>query len=219
MNAASSYSWGLPSRAKVWLYLRINFLLCALFALVYGGTNWLAAAGGRAFHLYAAWELSIPLVPAAIVIYFSIGLLFWLPLFVFDERALVALAKQFALGTLVAGLIFVLLPASLGYERLPPTGGFQQVFSLLHSIDQKFNTVPSLHVTYSTLIFGALYRIARTFQARLAWMWWWSCICVSVLLVHQHHVVDIFAGVVLGAILLINFCRTANGTKVRVIRS
>ena len=57
----------------------------------------------------------------------------------------------------------------------------------------------------STLILGALHSGSTNSRARLFWLIWWGGVCASVLLVHQHHVIDVIAGTALGAVLLRNF--------------
>src|SRR5687768_2100766 len=49
----------------------------ALFFLVYGGTNWFASTRGGLPSVSFAWERFIPFVPAMIVPYVSIDLLFF----------------------------------------------------------------------------------------------------------------------------------------------
>ena len=195
-----AFIWALPSRSKFFLYLRLNLLLSVLFCAIYGLTNLLAKERAGTTELHAQWEVGIPLVPAAILVYFSIVVLFWLPLFILGSKHLRLLARQFAFATIAAGAVFVLLPAKLGFAREAPSGAFQQIFSLLHQLDQPFNTLPSLHVAYSTLMLGTL-NIASP-GARPIWFGWWCAICVSVVLVHQHHLVDVVAGTALGILLL-----------------
>jgi membrane-associated phospholipid phosphatase len=192
----------LPSRAVLWLYVRINIALTLLFVIIYGGANALAARKAAQTTLFMPWELGIPFVPGALLVYQSIGILFWLPLFVFDEMGLRHLAWRFAGVTCVAGVIFILFPVRAGFGRPEVNGLFQQAYAVLRLLDHPYNTVPSLHIAYSTLLLGALYRVSGNGQWRCLWAFWWSAIGVSVLWVHQHHVVDVVAGAVLGAAFL-----------------
>lgn len=186
-----------PDGTRWAVFLRLHVLLTLLFAVVYGGSNWIAVASGRGVTLHFAWELSIPLVPPAILIYFSIALLFWLPLFVCSIDGLLGLGRRFALATLAAGLLFVAIPVRSGFARIPPEGAFQAVFAGLWQVDGAFNSMPSLHIAYSTLVFCALSgRVAAT-HLRLLGGLWFLAICSSVLLVHQHHLADIVGGIAL----------------------
>lgn len=190
-------TWAWPNRAQWAVFLRLYVLLTVLFMAVYGGANWIAAHSGRDVSLHFAWELAIPLVPAAILIYFSIALLFWLPLFVCSLGGLRTLGRRIALATLAAGVLFVAFPVRSGFARMPPEGVFHEVFAALWQLDGAFNSVPSLHIAYSTLVFCALSgRVAAT-HLRLLGGVWYVAICASVLLVHQHHLVDIVGGIAL----------------------
>jgi membrane-associated phospholipid phosphatase len=150
-------------------------------------------------HLYADWELGIPFVPGAIAVYFSISLVFALPVLALDECGLSRMARAFAGCTCVAGVMFVAMPFRIGFERPPSVAGFESIYSALYRFDAPFNTVPSLHIAYSTLILWTLASGTASRPARLALVGWWLAICASVLLVHQHHVVDVVTGIALGA--------------------
>lgn len=190
-------AWSWPDGARWAVFLQLHVLLTFLFAAVYGGSNWIAARSGRDVNLHFAWELAIPLVPSAILIYFSIVLLFWLPLFVCSIEGLRALGRRFALATMAAGLLFVAFPVRSGFVRIPPEGPFEALFSTLWQLDGAFNSIPSLHIAYSTLVFYALSARVASTPLRLIGGLWYLAICTSVLTVHQHHVADIAGGIAL----------------------
>jgi membrane-associated phospholipid phosphatase len=107
-------------------------------------------------------------------------------------------AGAFALATGVAGLCFLLFPTRLGFERPSLVPGYAPIFSTLYAIDLPYNTLPSLHVAYSTL---ALLTVARAADNRLACIGlalWLVIMAASVVLIHQHHIADVAAGLVLG---------------------
>ena len=171
-----------------------------LFAAVYFGANALAVAGGSSRELHAAWERSIPFMPGAIAVYFSIAVVFLLPLFAFDEAGLAALAARFAAVTLIAGAVFVAYPVRIGFDRPPVVDGYGAVFAALYCFDAPYNTVPSLHIAYSTLILGGIALGTRSLWLRTLLLLWLAAIGASVLLVHQHHVIDVLAGALLGGL-------------------
>jgi membrane-associated phospholipid phosphatase len=61
-------------------------------------------------------------------------------------------------------------------------------------VDLPHNLVPSLHVTFSALILFSLIDASVLFAAKLALSAWLILICLSTLLVHQHHLLDVAAG-------------------------
>ena len=172
------------------------------FVVVYPGCNWISAQRNpdSLRRLYLAAELKIPLAPQFIWIYLSMLVLFLLPPFFLDVPALQRLGKRLIAGTLLSGAVFLLLPSRLGFTRVVPDQSlYAAVFSRIFAIDLPFNTVPSLHVVFSALIAAALARGQR----RLRWFvyGWLALICLSTLLVHQHHLLDIAAGLLLALLL------------------
>ncbi len=176
-------------------------LIDGLFLTIYGSINWLTQQREDLLHLYLPAELSIPLVPEAIWVYFSMLLLFCLPFFSLPrERAHdEALAAIFGLCT--AALIWLLLPAELGFERVLPDG-YEALYGVIFALDAPHNLVPSLHVVFSTLAVLACGQNAPRLVRFGLWVWL-TCIAVSTLLTHQHHVLDVVTG-----LLVAYLCRS-----------
>lgn len=190
---------GVPARAgrplaRLGLYLRLVLLLDVLFVLVYGGLNWLTARRSDTHALYFDWERRMPFVPGMIVAYFSIVILFVLPLFLLDERAMRRLARRIALAIVLSGGVYLLLPAKLGFERPREVPGYAPIFRALHAVDLPHNLVPSLHIGYSALIVAALVATGLPRWADVALFAWLGLIAVAVVLVHQHHLADVAGG-------------------------
>lgn len=183
------------------LFLKMYVGLHLLFAAVYGGANWLAARHAAPFRYYAAWEQDTPFVPEMIYVYFSIGLLFWVPLFLLDDTRLRRLGIAAAACMLLAGIVFVLAPGTTGFASQPAlTGPWETIlFDALHTVDKPFNTAPSLHVALSTLLVLVTRQDTAVTSLRIVLFAWLGAIMVSVLLVHQHHLFDVLTGALLGA--------------------
>jgi membrane-associated phospholipid phosphatase len=168
------------------------------FLSVYPTCNWLTSLRGEYFSLYFPGELSVPFVPEFIVVYLSMYILFAMPPFFLQVAELTALGKQLIVGTLLSGLIFMLLPARLGFVRqVPESGFFEPLYSTLFAVDMPHNMVPSLHVVFSALILLALAGATTSERYRLLWYGWLIVICASTMLVHQHHLIDVVAGLAL----------------------
>jgi len=115
---------------------------------------------------------------------------------------LTALGKQLIAGTLIAGLIFMLLPTRLGFDRQIPDGEFfGPIYSTMFSVDLPHNMVPSLHVVFSSLILLSLVESANGRRYDVLWFSWLVLICASTLFVHQHHLIDVAAGLALAFLL------------------
>jgi membrane-associated phospholipid phosphatase len=186
---------------KLRLFLKIYLGLHLLFAAVYGSANWLASRHAQPYRFYAPWEPDMPFVPHMIYAYFSIALLFWVPLYLLDEVRIRRLGVAATACIIIAGLIFLLAPGVLGYPALPALGGTieETLLQTLQSVDKRFNTAPSLHVALSTLLVLVARQGPTPTWMRVALFAWLGAIMASVLLVHQHHLLDVVSGVLLGS--------------------
>jgi membrane-associated phospholipid phosphatase len=189
-----------PAIASVSLYLRLILALDVLFVVVYGGCNWLSARRHDLIRAYLPVELAFPFVPWLVYAYFSIVLLFVLPLAALDDAGMRRLARRIAAGILASGCVYLLFPARLGFERPARVPGYEAIFRPLYALDLPHNLVPSLHVVYSALILAAL-GAGRPAWLRLGLGTWLAVICVAVVLVHQHHLADVAAGLLLAGFI------------------
>lgn len=189
------------TRRNFKLYLYLGFLLTVLFAVVYGGSNWFNSDRRHYFQLYFPWEIAIPFIPAMIFAYFSLQLVFLLPLLHCDRNGLLVLAKRMAVAILVAGIIFLLLPTQLGFSRQGTTSFYASFYDLLYRLDRPHNLFPSLHVTLATLVIATL---LRQVNGILRWLYgvWLLLLYLSVVLVYQHHVLDIAGGIMLALLVM-----------------
>src|SRR5262245_22530809 len=126
MAAAEGMIWTAfwPDMRRVRLYVSWAGLTGVTFFAVYPTLNWLASLRSHRFHLYVAPELEIPFVPHFICAYLSMYALFLLPLFVLPADRIPALGKQLVGGTVASGVLFLLLPAELGFTRVIPEDPF-----------------------------------------------------------------------------------------------
>jgi membrane-associated phospholipid phosphatase len=168
-------------------------LLTVLFPAVYMTCNWITEQRASTLRLWFDWELSIPFVPAMVWIYLSLFIAFFLPMFALRGAALNALCRRLLFALLVSAVVFLLVPARLGFERTDEVPRYADIFSLIYLFDLPGNTFPSLHVSWSALFLGSLHDVSGPRVRRLLEVWF-VALCVSVLLVHQHHVVDIAGG-------------------------
>lgn len=171
-----------------------------MFFTVYPLCNWLTAKRGTTFSLYIESELSIPFIPEFVWAYLSLYLLFIIPPFFLNPARMDVLGKQLVAATIFCGVIFLLLPARLGFERTVPDDPFyRSIFANMFAVDLPHNMVPSLHVTFSSLILLSLYRAQQADLAKITLGAWLVLICASTVLVHQHHLLDVVTGLLVTA--------------------
>lgn len=201
MNAFASHPSASPlpplaSRLATFAYW--GFWVGVAFFSVYPTTNWLSSLRPEStYAMYLPQELAIPFRAEFIWVYLSMYLLFFTPPFFLDQIQLKRLAKELIAVTIFAGLIFLLFPAQLGFMRETPADPlYASLFSTIFSLDRPFNLVPSLHVVYSTAISLAIMQNASR-ALRVGLLCWLILLVASTVLVHQHHLLDVFSGLVL----------------------
>jgi len=172
--------------------------LAMLFTVVYGGSNRLASRRQETFRLYFDWELGIPLIPWMAWIYASLFAVFFLPVFCLNRNDLASLARRIALAIVISGVLFLLFPAHLGFARAAEPG---VLLGLIHALDHPHNLVPSLHVSLSGLVLASLIAPSPPWL-RVTFVTWFAMICVSAVLVHQHHVFDVLGGILVICVLM-----------------
>lgn len=206
-----------------WPFLRFAWLLSAInavwFEFVYGGCNWITAHRTLRVPIHLPIELSIPLIPCAVLGYMSIYLLFLAgPFIVRDRREFAALISALALATFIGGIGFLLVPARAAFAPAGDLGLWNGLFAFAHSLALEYNMVPSLHVALSVCCIAAFARYAAPSGRVLLWCWA-GMIALSTLLTHQHHIVDVVSGWGVGivgyrAALHMHRSRAASGSAV-----
>ena len=192
-GVVSSRGIGWPDRERWRAYLTFLLVFDALFFAVYIGAGRIAASSDRAVGLYFDRERDIPLVPWMIVPYLSLYTMFLLPLPHLTPAEMRRLTQQSVLMLLIAGFSFLLIPAHLGFAPEPVTGTLRPIFDVMIAIDTPFNLVPSLHVAFAALLIIACGERA---SRPVAWLYgvWLAIASASTIFVHQHHLVDVVAG-------------------------
>ena len=189
-------------KSKWRTYFYWVFWISIAFFTVYPLCNWLTSKRDSTLDLYFSSELNIRFVPEFIWAYLSLYVLFIIPPFFLNRSQLETLGKQLLAATIFSGLIFLLFPASLGFERSIPLDSFYSaLFDNLFAVDLPHNMVPSLHVAFSALILLTLAKHGKHISARTVFRIWLVLICVSTILVHQHHMLDVATGLLVAMLL------------------
>ncbi|MDR3410048.1 MAG: phosphatase PAP2 family protein [Formivibrio sp.] len=188
-------------RKTLWKTYALWFCLNNLaFVLTYPLCNWITSWRSDTVGLYLPAELDIPFVPQLVWAYFSVNLLFIWPPFFLDEAQLKALGKRMLVGTLLASVVFLVIPTHLGFQRtIPADPLYRTLFSGLFFADQPHNLVPSLHVVYSALTVFTYVSVMSRLRWKMLWIAWLLLIMASTVLVHQHHLLDAFSGLLVAA--------------------
>ena len=193
----------LDTSAQRWrTYGRWACINLLVFGVLYPLVNWLTGVRATTFGLYLDAERAIPFLPLWIWAYLSINVLFMLPPLVMCAADMPLLGRRMLVATGAGCVVFLLLPARLGFDRVLPLDGlYHAVFGGLFQADGPHNLVPSLHVTYASLCVLGFMTAARGWVARVAWGAWLAAIMASTVLVHQHHLLDVVTGLLLAIVI------------------
>lgn len=177
--------------------------LTAWFALVFYGSDWLAAQHARRVAVHFAAELAMPWWPPAYVVYFSVLAVPWLvPWLARSSEQVRRWERAMALAIAIGAVGFVALPAEPAYP--PPPAELASAWAAWQRaarlVAGQHNLLPSLHVALSAITFLALAPGVRGVGRTLMTLWF-VALASSVLLTHQHHVADVLTGLALALAL------------------
>ena len=183
----------LRKRGAAWLAF-----LGPFFFLSYGLLNHFTSGRNDIGVVVEAWERNIPFVPWLMLPYMSIDVFYAVSFFIFRQRsALDRHAKRLLLATIISLLGFLLYPLQFSFE-VPKADGFNGLLqAMLLGFDKPYNQAPSLHISL-LIVLWVCYAKKLTGWARLALHGWFFAIGASVLLVYQHHFIDVWTGALAG---------------------
>lgn len=171
-----------------------------LFAIVYGGANWLTSQHTWRMAAHTQYDLWIPFLPAMTLVYLSLTPLLWSIAFVLRSVAeVIAFVGTLAVATLVAGVFFLVLPAEHAYPSITAAelGVLEPWYRLMRTMALEHNYFPSLHVAFTTITIRVALRHASMISGAV-FLVWGGAIVASTLLTHQHYLSDVAMGLLLG---------------------
>jgi membrane-associated phospholipid phosphatase len=190
-------------RERILCAIRWGVVVTAWFAAVFFGAEWVTSLHGWRVAIDFEWERGIPFWPWMAVVYLSIFPLMWCaPLLIEAPRNIRSMALSLCAVIGAAGIGFLICPATLNYG---PTGAmvapWESLYQLSDWMNLDHNLVPSLHVALAVCCVAVYTQSHRIDALTRGILWVWAMlIALSTLLTHQHHVVDVAMGWVLGMV-------------------
>ena len=170
-----------------------------VFVAIYGLANHLTSLRSDIGAAVFDWESAIPFVAWTIVPYLSICVFFVLSFFV--DRPPGDLRRHVVRLAVVLGasvVCYAAFPLRFTFDRPTVEGVCRPLYAALTWFDLPYNRAPSLHIAMLVVLWDrfmpALNRRRQTLLGS-----WFVLIGVSVLTTYQHHVIDVLAGLALGA--------------------
>ncbi len=186
----------------VWLCLAAMF---TVQMLVFSGTR-VFLPYLPAHVMTTSLDEAIPFIPQWVVIYF-LSFVLWLVNGVWITAESKPHGYRFAfsyiLALLISAAVFLLYPGTMARPELTGKGFFMDWMRFLYWIDSPTNLCPSLHVVITYFC----WRGALGCRKIPLWYKWFSfafliLVCLSILFVKQHALVDIPAGLIVAELAL-----------------
>ena len=185
---------------EAWSRLTLTVAFGLIFLVSYGGASKLSPLVPWHIEIGFAFEKAIPFIPAAAVAYLSvIPLLLAAPFLLRSVRELWPLFAVLVTETLIGAFFFLALPAQATFGDRHADGLAGVLFHLADTLNLEGNKLPSLHVALA-LSAGLAYapKFGKLGRALLS-LWVWAIIA-STLLLHEHHLVAVVAGLLLASL-------------------
>ena len=159
-----------------------------------------------AHYMETALDQRIPFIPAWVTVYF-LSFASWLVSGIWilsgDPAHAYRFTSAYILALIVSAVVFIAYPGTMHRPELSGSGLFVQWMRLLYRIDSPTNLCPSLHVMLSYYCWRGTHGCRHI----PTWFRWFNFIflilvCLSILFVKQHVVVDIPAAILIGELAL-----------------
>lgn len=196
-------------RAKLdWLlpkFVRLPLILVlAANLFVYYAPGRLFCADVTRYDLTVSLDKVLPIVPF-FVLFYALAFVQWTGSYIFHCRTDVKLCYQVVTGDVIAKfmcmVIFIALPTVLVQEEVEVNGFFSWATNVIYDADDPINLFPSIHCLESYMCFRSATMLPKKnvpyiiFQGIFTIM-----VFLSVVLIKQHFVLDIPAGIAVGEI-------------------
>lgn len=172
-------------------------LLVAVFSL-YIPINW---PWGAVHSLKTPLDQAIPLVPAFVISYLFLffpwvaGLLLWTA--ARNARAFLRLVLAFLVALFIAYVAYLFFQTAVARPEVIVHDPFTRMLKWIYSTDHRYNAFPSSHTMLTTIMFLATARLIRP-----GWKVLFGIVAVSIiastLLIKQHYIADVLAGLAVG---------------------
>lgn len=153
-------------------------------------------------------DLAIPFVPEFILIYIFAAYSLWAVGFVIIARENEDFCYHYysseMIGELIIGLIFVLFPTIMVRADITGDGVCEELTRLIYAVDRPDNLFPSIHCYESWIVMRGILKAKRVYKPiKIIAVILTVSICISVVFVKQHVVVDIISGIALAELSLL----------------
>lgn len=181
-----------PEKVVVALCLLGGYAL--VFLLVDEWNAYSASAAISVINPRTAWDAYIPFVPEVVYVYLAYYAWLLIPIPILRNRAeFYGAVYAFALTQTVAVAIYLAYPSRMERPPVPGDDLSAQLVRMIYEVDRGYNILPSLHVAHSVLVALLFASLRPRWFPPVAFFS--GLICISTVLVKQHYLLDLPAGV------------------------
>ncbi len=148
----------------------------------------------------------LPFIPSFSIFYVMEWILGFLPFLLLKDKKMIRLTTMLYLGVMALSYFFFLaFPVQMLRPEIIPQTATGHLVAFIYGIDLPYNTFPSLHIILM-LLSGLILLSVRNPAAPFVLLMFFP-VSLSTLLIKQHYVLDVLAGVVIAAIAFLVFIR------------
>lgn len=197
-----------PGMRHIRLALILGIACAFWFAVLFGGAAHLCSLHCYRVRLHLDLDLQIPFVPQSVLAYLSIYPLMWMaPLILRKRKELVDYCSTLAIVTWISAVGFLIVPGECVFPPASEMAGWEWLVKGTKRIAlEGFNYAPSLHIGLS-ISTVAIYSKRAQWKGRLLLWLWFGAIALSTMLLHQHYLVDVVTGAIVGLLTVQWFYR------------
>jgi membrane-associated phospholipid phosphatase len=188
----------------------------AVFILSYMPINHFNQSRDFYYELFFSWELSWPLWDWMLIPYVSAYLMPIIPIFKLNRKEQLALLYSIIFCCSIGLLIFYVFPTKLGFVRGDGVSeAWLPLYKILWDLDPPHNLFPSQHVILAYLLTIPALKKFQRWEARAVILFWFVLVCSSIIFTHQHHLLDLVAGLEIAWMAHLLIFRVFSGNKAK----
>lgn len=178
-----------------------HFILLPVFLISFFGIYYLSqlCLFQTPYQLSYTWiDRQFPFIDWTIIFYLSHYPLLLIVWYINIDENPIDFYIPFFLCSAITFIIFFFFPTSITRPNIYPVF-WQQIYSILYTLDKPVNCLPSLHVSLA-LLAGFSIRKHSLIKKIFIWIWVFF-VCFSTLTTKQHVVVDLLGGIILAVFI------------------
>ncbi len=181
-------------KAKITDYFVCAVLITFFFVPIYYGMDIFTSNRSHIYKFYFNWEKNLPYISGFYIVYYSVFILPVISFFLINNTGrLYNFTANIIFAIIFSAIIYYFFPSQIGYNN----HGYDEIKDVSEVVTGKYNLLPSLHVLLVLLYLREFNMILKNKYLYLTVIYF-ILVILSTLFTHQHHIVDVFASLLVG---------------------